>query len=975
MSSDSEPAPRFPMLLVAGVVLGAVTVAVLWIWPSQTAVSELVREGRVALEANQFDLARQLADRALAQDPESQAARLLAGAAEAGSGDHEAALMHYEHIPDDGGVESLAARCDAGDIYLFQFARMSAAEVMYRRAVALDPDSLVANERLAYLLGQSARSWEATEFLLARVRQSVRARGTYLSYLCFGDNSLDTRERFLEYQQADPADPAPAIALAQIAVFDQQYRRARELLAKVIAEHPDQIEAQVKLGRLLQEAGDNEAFERWHRQLPPAVDQHPGTWLIRGFWCRRHAEPAQAARCFWESLKRDPNNPGANYQLGRLLAALDRDEAAVVFLERSRLLNSYVNAVKVAEKRKEVEQVVDLAERLGLAWEAWGWAKLSGQTPPQPERTLLTRTADRDNPAFTIDLADVRLPDRLKSGPDPSPAGRGDPARISIRFRDTARPAGIDFRYVNGGRPREEGIRFLQESTGGGVAVLDYDADGWPDLYVAQGCRWPPAESQDKDMDRLFKNLGDGHFSDVTEQAGLQENRFSQGVAVGDINNDGFPDLYVGNIGANRLYLNNTDGTFRDVTQETGSSGVGDQRWTTSCLVADLNGDGHPDIYSANYLGGPDVFTRVCRVDGREHLCAPQAFPAAADRLYLGDGAGGFAEVTDQAGLVAVDGAGLGLVAVNLGVSGQLSLFVANDARPNFLFINRTAGRGRPPRFDERALRAGVALNRLGQTEACMGVAAGDSDGDGRIDLFVTNFEFESNTLYRQVGDGTFVDATQDAGLSVSGLPLLGFGTQFLDADLDGRLDLFVTNGHTEKDPGPKAAYEMPPQFYWNQGQGTFGELESEGLGEYFSKKYLGRGVARLDVNRDGLPDLVVTHLDAPLALLENETPLNGRHFLVVHLRGTLSGRDAIGSRVEVQSGDLRLVRQLTAGDGYLVSNQRVLLIGLGEKDKIDTLTVRWPSGGLSSFNDITVDREVLIVEQATMLLSLPRAR
>lgn len=975
MVPDSETGTRLRPLLVAGVVLASVTVAVFWAWPDRTAVSDLVREGRVALEADQFELASQLADRALLRDPGSQAARLLAGEAAAGSGDHEAALKHYDQIPDDGGVESLAARCDAGDMQLFVFNRMSAAEAMYRRAVVLDPDSLIANERLAYLLGQSARSWEATEFLLARVRQSVRARSTYLSYLCFGDNSLDTRERFQKYREADPADPAPAIALAQIAVFDQQYQRARELLETVVAEHPGQVEAQVKLGWLLLESGDDAVFERWHGQLPADVDRHPGTWLIRGFWCRRHAEPVQAARCFWESLKRDPNNPGANYQLGRLLAALERDDEAEVFLERSRLLNSYVNAVKVAEKREEVERAVDLAKRLGLAWEAWGWAKLVGQALPQPERTLVTRTADRDNPAFTVNLADVRLPDRLTSKADESRPVRPEPSTVSIRFQDTARSAGIEFRYVNGGRPGQDGIRFLQESTGGGVAILDYDADGWPDVYVAQGCRWPPSDSQNKDIDRLFRNLGDGRFADVTDQAGLAENRFSQGVTVGDINNDGFPDLYVGNIGANRLYLNNTDGTFHDVTRETGSPGVADRRWTTSCLIADLNGDGWPDIYSVNYLGGPDVFTRVCRVDGREHLCPPQAFPAAADRLYLGDGTGGFDEVTAESGLVAADGAGLGLVAVDLDGSGRLSLFVANDARPNFLFVNRTTTRGQSPRFDERALRAGVALNRLGQTEACMGVAAGDSDGDGRIDLFVTNFEFESNTLYRQVSDGVFADATQDAGLSVGGLPLLGFGTQFLDADLDGRLDLFVTNGHTEKDPGPDAAYEMSPQFYRNRGRGAFSELESDALGEYFPRKYLGRGVARLDVNRDGLPDLAVTHLDAPLALLENETPVGGRHFLVVHLRGTLSGRDAIGSRVEVQSGDLRLVRQLTAGDGYLASNQRVLLFGLGEMDSIETLTVHWPSGEVSSFGDIAVDREVIIVEQATMPLLLPRAR
>jgi len=766
MPPRSDSGNRFRTLFAAAVVAVGVGV-VLWAWPDRTPVRELVRQGRLALESDQLELAAELADRAVARDPGSNAVRLLAGETSFAVGEFDAALGHYAEIPDDGSLEAVTARRLAGDVYLFQLHRMSLAEAMFQRAISQDPDNLLANERLAYLFGQAARSWEATGFELARIRLRI-ARPEHLAHLCLGNYSLDTPETFRKYQRADPADPAPAIALAQIALLEQRYDRARGLLEDVVAHHPGQVEAQVKLGRVLLESSSGATFREWHDRLPADADRHPGTWLIRGFWCRRHELPRQAARCFWESLRRDPNNPAANYQLGRLLAALDRPDDADVFLERSRLLNSYVNAVKVAGTAAEIVLVIEVAGRLGLAWEAWGWSQVIGQPAPQPERTLVTRTAEADNPAFAIDLAGFPLPERLSTTrDDPHPAAV-DHDMIAIRFEDTASSAGIDFRYVNGGRPVEDGIRFLQESTGGGVAVLDYDADGWPDLYLAQGSRWPPDESQREHLDRLFRNLGDGRFADVTVEAGLAENRFSQGVAVGDVNNDGFPDLFVGNIGANRLYINNTDGTFRDATD---AAGVGDERWTTSCLIADVNGDGWPDIYSVNYLAGSDVFTRVCRVDGQDRLCPPQAFPTAGDRLYQGDGAGGFGEVTTEAGIVAADGAGLGIVA---------------------------------------------ALNRLGQVEACMGIAAGDSDGDGQIDLFVTNFEYESNTLYRQVAGTNFVDATQAAGLHVNGLPLMGFGTQFLDADLDGRLDLFVANGHIERDPRPGAVYQMPPQFFRN---------------------------------------------------------------------------------------------------------------------------------------------------------------
>ncbi|HEX6984214.1 MAG TPA: VCBS repeat-containing protein, partial [Planctomycetaceae bacterium] len=353
----------------------------------------------------------------------------------------------------------------------------------------------------------------------------------------------------------------------------------------------------------------------------------------------------------------------------------------------------------------------------------------------------------------------------------PTPVTSQTLPRSGIRFEIA--DAGIDFRYFHSADPATPGARMF-EFTGGGVGVLDYDADGRPDLHFTQGCRWPPDPRQREYLDRIFRNLG-SRFADVTVAAGVVEPAFSQGVACGDFDGDGFPDLYVANIGANRLFRNNGDGTFRDVTQDSGVLvGPLAEAWTTSAVMADLNGDGLPDLFDVNYVEGSDVFERICDHDGVPRVCSPTAFDAQPDRLLLNRGDGAFTDVTAIAGIGAPDGTGLGVVAADFDGSGRLSLFVANDARNNHFYANAAESPGGLPRFEERAAVNGTAFDRDGRSQACMGVAAGDADGDGRLDLFVTNYVAESNTLYLQEPDGVFVDASRAAGLSEPSLDLLG---------------------------------------------------------------------------------------------------------------------------------------------------------------------------------------------------------
>ena len=504
----------------------------------------------------------------------------------------------------------------------------------------------------------------------------------------------------------------------------------------------------------------------------------------------------------------------------------------------------------------------------------------------------------------------------------------------------------------------------MYEFTGGGVGVLDFNTDGWPDLYLTQGTNWPVNEKQSRYRDRLFLNAGDGTFQDVTESAGLNETRFSQGVSIGDVNNDGFADIYVGNIGLNRLYLNNGDGTYSESDQ---ASGAADQ-WTTSCLIADLNADSAPEIYAVNYLTGADVFDRVCRnADGSARSCMPLNFPGAQDQLFSNSKNGQFENVTATSGIQVPDGKGLGIIAADLHGTGYPDLFIANDAVANFYFVNQGSEN---LMFTEQALLSGLALNREGRTEACMGIAAGDADADGLLDLYVTNYYRETNTLYHQVSPDSFVDETQASQMSDPTIDRLGFGTQFLDADLDGLLDLLIVNGHVEDLTAQDVPYQMQPQFMKNQGQGKFRELKSTELGAFFQTPRLGRGMARLDWNRDGLEEAAVSSLDQPFVLLENSTQRHG-HRLVVHLTGTKSNRDAIGTTVRVKTKGQTLVRQLTAGDGYLASNQRILVFGLGEAEQIESLEVTWPSGLQQQFGGGDVDQEIHLVEGQSQLFRI----
>ncbi|HVW38273.1 MAG TPA: FG-GAP-like repeat-containing protein, partial [Pirellulales bacterium] len=798
---------------------------------------------------------------------------------------------------------------------------------------------------------------------------------------------IDQSAELKKFHEAAPDDPLPLIGEARLAIRYGRLDRAKQLLNAVLAKAPQQIEAQAELGQLLLSEGDPE-FGRWLAEAAPKAEAHPDVWMTRGLWAKQSGDVRGAARCFWETLRRDPVHQAAAYQLAQILqssGASDSDYARQLADRAARLqrLCSVMDLLYINRDNLHLHRLAaELTESVGCVWEAAAWRQAILAIDPQDRaslanlrrlqsqlRTETPLVLDSENPAVRIDLSHFSLP-RWDSELADSKAATPRLAKGGTRFADVAAAAGIDFRYYPAADHGEEARRIFQ-STGGGVAVLDYDCDGWPDLYFTQGGRWPSEPGQTEYLDRLYRNRGDGTFEDVTSQCLLSEDRYSQGVAAGDFNNDGFTDLYVANIGANRLYMNQGDGTFRDVSL---AAGIDCETWTTSCALADFNGDGLPDIYDVNYVQGPGVYERTCPQNGRPHSCGPTVFEAQPDRFYLNLGDGRFEDRTESAGLAVAGGNGLGVVAGDFDGSGKLSLFVANDQDANFFFINTTTAPGAAPQFTERGVLSGLAYDMDGKALACMGVAAGDANGDGRLDLFTTNFYQESNTLYLQEPGAMFADATAGSGLLAPSLLMLGFGAQFLDGDLDGRLDLVVTNGHVEDLSDQQTPYRMRPQYFRGLGGGKFAEVPPGELGEFFQGEYLGRGLARVDWNRDGREEFVVSHLGAPAALVANTSSESG-HFLAVQLRGVKSARDAICAQVEVEVAGRRQTQWLLGGDGYHATNQRQLIFGLGDQERVEKLHVRWPSGSCQEFADLAVDQTLVLVEDSSRLtrLDLPR--
>ncbi len=948
-------------------------------------LDQLADSATVAIRKHNLEQAEELIEEILAEDPKSAIGLRLAGNVAEERGDARRAVGYYKMIPGDQRLEAAAGRCRAAQLLVRELGQLSEAERQFRLALSFHPNHRPSLDGLAYLLSITGRRWEASRYYLNLVRMGQSDEGHLLG-LAVAEFMLNEEGQLTHCRRQAPDDPLPLLGLARLAISENQEEQARDLLHQAIGLDPELAEAQARYGHLLVDARDETALREWHAALPESVDTHPEIWVVRGRWAELRRNTRAAIRCYLEALRRAPNHQLAAARLAVELFAADRPELANVFAARSQaLLRLHEVIFKLRTSPDDImliSQAATLLEQQRRFWEASAWYELllskGGRSADLQQRARQIRVAlhsndpqmpQEANPAWSVTLSDWPMPEWSVSAAVTMDPVVPPPGNEAVRFEDMAEAAGLDFQYYNGSDPRKIGTR-IYEVDGGGIAVLDYDQDGWPDIYFTQGCRWPPDPDQEEFFDRLYRNLGDGTFVDVTQHAGLAENGFGQGLTVGDIDNDGYPDLLVGNLGANHLYHNQGDGTFRDAT---GQAGLIGSRWTSSCLIADLNRDRWPEIYEVNYLQDDGRLDRICPdANGHPRICAPVLFDAEQDSLYLNQGDGTFRECGESAGIHVAGGKGLGIVAADFHGTGSISLFVANDVVENFFFRNEVKSSSDRFVLTEEALVRGVAFADDGQAQACMGVAADDFDLDGRLDLFVTNFYDESNCLYMQQPDGSFADRSRSANLRTASFRNLGFGTQAVDGDLDGWPDLIVTNGHLVDETDLGIPYRMRPQYFGNRARGRFVELDSEALGQFFLERRLGRSLARLDWNRDGREDFAVSFLDRPVALVTNQAQLTA-HFLSVQLRGTRSSRDAIGAMVTVERPEWKHVRQQTAGDGYQASNERQLIFGLGYTAAPVTVHIMWPSGTMQTWQHVPVDSELILVEGDSTYHARPR--
>jgi thioredoxin-like negative regulator of GroEL len=963
--------PRWVLGLAIGL-LAAVLAWASWLLVGGRRVRDGLSWSRERMAEGRYATARDRLARLARWWPRDDEVVYLLGECEAKLGRPEAAMATWASVP-SGSELAGPTRLAEGRLRVHSLGRLGDAEVAFRSAArhggaaAMGARWALAEvllwegrlDELRRLLREIGRTGSPTD-RAAALREHWRLDSVIVAAEEVGP-ILDQAER------TAPDDPYVWLARANLAVQYGRYEEAREWLDRCPGPRPEPLIAGILPRARLRwamAAGESEEARRALAAIPGDRLDAEDVRSIRAWFAARRGDARAERKALEHLVDHEPGDTRALDRLAELAvregrtdraaAIRGRQEAALRDKERyRRLMIADRDPVPLDELRERAR----LAERLGRRFEAEGWLTLTVQRDPgdHEARAALDRLAARRDDAASRPAGSLLIAE---------PGGREDTAAASaaisassaeIAFRDDAGAAGLRFTYHNGETPQHQ----IPETIGGGVAVLDYDGDGWFDVYLVQGGPFPPDPGNRSagDGDRLFRNRGDGTFEDVTEPSGLTRiaRGYGFGATVGDYDNDGRPDLFVTRYGAYGLYRNRGDGTFEDAT---GCAGLGGERdWPTSSAFADLDGDGDLDLYVCHYLAWDARNPTICRdprAGDRVVSCLPLGFAARPDHLFRNDG-GRFVDITTEAGIVDRDGRGLGVVAADLDDDGRIDVFVANDMTANLFFRNRGG-----LKFEEIGHPAGVASNAEGGYQAGMGIACGDLDGDSRPDLAVTNFFGESTTFYRNLGGAMFADATASIGLKAPSRFLLGFGAVFLDVDNDGRLDLATANGHIH-DLRPDVPYPMPAQLLAGRSDGRLIDVTGR-VGEPWTVPRIGRGLAVADLDNDGRLDLPLVAQNSPLAFFHNRTRRAG-HYLSLRLEGTRSNRDAVGARVTITVGGRRRTAWRIGGGSYASASDPRIHFGLGAVRAVDDIEIRWPSGLVQHFGGMTGDRAYRVRE------------
>ena len=922
-------------------------------------------------EDDNFSLAERELNRILMTDPADHGALLLSAKIEARQGNHQDAVEILDSIDNGDPVLQRETTWLAAD-WLIESGDYVVAEQKLNQLLKLDSNLTRVHRTLATILNNQGRRIDAAPHLLALAKLGVIREIELFAMTTYGNPFIDTT-------LANPTRNAgfvPAmLAKARVSRSKGDVQDAVALTERLRTAFPNSTAIAAFLGRLYTDMQNEDALRAWFSDLPESIQREPEYWSSMGLWLQRQDRHREAIRCLGEAVVRDPTNRFAYQALERSLRFTgEHAKADIAFNREQRLHEVSQLAREFGSERgtkQEMNRMADILWDLERPWESVAWREtaLKYYSGTQVEKDRVTQSREalhQDDKSATPEFLACGLD--LKAWPLPKTSdiaaairsqsnqkATGPINEVPIDLSDVATAAGLEFKYDNGDQNRDDDSVFIYQLTGGGIGVIDYNLDGWMDLYFSQG-GGKAFEAEGSQPNQLFANRDGEQYQRVTNETSTGDRGYGQGVAVADLNQDGFPDLVIGNIGPNVVYMNNGDGTFSARLIPLGDQQGG---WTTSIACGDLSGDHLPEIVQVNYIQDPQALTTPCTPDSTN--CSPRVFQPAADAIW---------QVEQNGNIMAWKGCQEISNKPNFGFAALLAdfdgnpgneLFIANDTRPNHFWTATQNEAGTERSLSENAKLFGCGSDSTGRPRGCMGISHGDLDHNGKLDLLVTNYWNEASDVYLQRDTGLFVPANLDFGIFSASRKTVGWGTQAVDFDRNGWLDLAVLNGHVVNKPGSKEPFEMQPQLFQALSNGSSTRVPVFPPSRYWADPKLGRTMAVVDWNGDSKPDLVTNHLDAPVALLSNNTAAGNS--LQIELKGTSSERDAIGAKVTVTCGQQSWSQWEAGGDGFLCSNEAVLDFGLANASSVDRIKVHWPSGQRQEFNDLKVNQRYLIIE------------